>query len=596
MSQAGSIKTIDLAKQRDEAVSVMITQMENSIPGHKRLFQKLPNHLRRRAMSYDIKKVPRTMRPSCEVQVNEAEEAKMRNKPKGRDPRKYRIHGKNLCNHRNEKFRWLESHIWHAKRFHIIEKWGYKLPFAPTMKQTRSIIKQVKETCCIRDISYYVILSIKGEIDKKLNEMIPPGSRLEKTMRTLFEVELFTPGEFPKLALGPVQIYRISEEKTWIFAHPNQVEDLKQAFSEGFVVEDYDGEMNIFELTGPRSTEVIRTSLFPSKETPEDKAATLFAMPGPGGVPPGFSFAYISNDPRTVEDDAKFEGNAEAAIDIFAEQHLEFTESPLYENKNIEFPTDEEFNIARSKLLFPKAEGPSGSVPVLMLQRFAPNKFSFGASWIVVLPFGCGNVCFREIIHHGARAIGLEASQLIELEASRFCFPFDRPDTKSGLEEYKSDIEKLTADNNARPPAKRVKLNIFQFPENFVVEAKDSPDTFCRINIEAVKRGTPSRFAEICAPLLDDYGKAESIEEIKGERKVIGVVTGGRNSLLAGEGKGLGYISAHEFLSLLPEEEARTKFSIPYAPEGARLVLFREISSQFYHPAWATLHQSTPVY
>ena len=40
---------------------------------------------------YDIKKVPRTMRPYVEEQVNGAAEAKQRNKPKGRDPRKFRI-------------------------------------------------------------------------------------------------------------------------------------------------------------------------------------------------------------------------------------------------------------------------------------------------------------------------------------------------------------------------------------------------------------------------------------------------------------------------------------------------------------------------
>lgn len=28
---------------------------------------------------------------------------------------------------RQRQFAWLETHIWHAKRFHMISRWGYKL-------------------------------------------------------------------------------------------------------------------------------------------------------------------------------------------------------------------------------------------------------------------------------------------------------------------------------------------------------------------------------------------------------------------------------------------------------------------------------------
>ena len=115
-----AVKPIELAKERDPQISKMIENMENSKPSHKRLFQKLPKHLRRRAMSYDIRKVPKSMQSqTITSQVTGAAEAKARNKPSGRDPRKYRPNGTNLAVHRNENGRWLETHLWHAKRFHI---------------------------------------------------------------------------------------------------------------------------------------------------------------------------------------------------------------------------------------------------------------------------------------------------------------------------------------------------------------------------------------------------------------------------------------------------------------------------------------------
>ena len=44
--------------------------------------------------------------------------------------RKHRRRPKNLLAEYNRRKRskiWLETHIWHAKRFHMCEKWGYKL-------------------------------------------------------------------------------------------------------------------------------------------------------------------------------------------------------------------------------------------------------------------------------------------------------------------------------------------------------------------------------------------------------------------------------------------------------------------------------------
>uniref|UniRef100_A0A1B0C0P5 Pop1 N-terminal domain-containing protein n=1 Tax=Glossina palpalis gambiensis TaxID=67801 RepID=A0A1B0C0P5_9MUSC len=47
-----------------------------------------------------------------------------------RPSRKYRRSPRNLLAdylRRQRKRKWLETHIWHAKRFHMIERWGYRL-------------------------------------------------------------------------------------------------------------------------------------------------------------------------------------------------------------------------------------------------------------------------------------------------------------------------------------------------------------------------------------------------------------------------------------------------------------------------------------
>ena len=58
-----------------------------------------------------------------------------------RPSRKYRRRPKNLLAEYNRRQRnnvWMETHIWHAKRFKMDNKWGYRIPINPTQKGTRA--------------------------------------------------------------------------------------------------------------------------------------------------------------------------------------------------------------------------------------------------------------------------------------------------------------------------------------------------------------------------------------------------------------------------------------------------------------------------
>lgn len=70
-----------------------------------------------------------------------------------RPSRKHRRRPKNLLaeyNRRKRKHVWLETHIWHAKRFHMIEKWGCKLPWRPTDKSSRACYRATTKHCLIQ--------------------------------------------------------------------------------------------------------------------------------------------------------------------------------------------------------------------------------------------------------------------------------------------------------------------------------------------------------------------------------------------------------------------------------------------------------------
>jgi len=50
-------------------------------------------------------------------------------------------------------------------RFHVENKWGYKMPMAPTDKGYRALYRAAKSHCSMRDVSFYSCLELQGPVD-----------------------------------------------------------------------------------------------------------------------------------------------------------------------------------------------------------------------------------------------------------------------------------------------------------------------------------------------------------------------------------------------------------------------------------------------
>ena len=70
--------------------------------------------------------------------------------------------------------RWLETHIWHAKRMHMNNMWGYRLAVTPTEKSFRPSHRASYHHAILHDASYMGLIEIKGpeEILKGILEML----------------------------------------------------------------------------------------------------------------------------------------------------------------------------------------------------------------------------------------------------------------------------------------------------------------------------------------------------------------------------------------------------------------------------------------
>lgn len=150
-----------------------IQVMKNALAaetGTRLAFQTLPKHMRRRAMSHNVKRLPRRLR---QIHLRQMQKSGMPVSQK-RPSRKYRRRARNLeeeYTKRSSKYRWLPTHIWHAKRFKIIEKWGYKLPYSPCDKAFRACYRAVAQHCLIQDISYIHCIELSGNRSSLIDKL-----------------------------------------------------------------------------------------------------------------------------------------------------------------------------------------------------------------------------------------------------------------------------------------------------------------------------------------------------------------------------------------------------------------------------------------
>ncbi|KAH9488832.1 hypothetical protein Btru_058724 [Bulinus truncatus] len=152
------IKVETFAENRALEIQAL-TEVVKEVGGNHMAFQKLPRNMRRRAMSHNLKRVPRRLHSIVKAEIEKTKA------PAKRPSRKHRRRPKNLLSEyerRKRRIEWLETHIWHAKRFKMVEKWGCKLAHQPNDKSARACYRSAHNHCLIQDVSFEHYLEIKG--------------------------------------------------------------------------------------------------------------------------------------------------------------------------------------------------------------------------------------------------------------------------------------------------------------------------------------------------------------------------------------------------------------------------------------------------
>ncbi|XP_011309983.1 ribonucleases P/MRP protein subunit POP1 isoform X2 [Fopius arisanus] len=253
----------------------------------KLVFQKLPVHMRRRVMSHNAKRMPRRLREAHQMQME-----KSGLPPRSKRPsRKYRRRAQNLLleyNRRKRSKRWLETHIWHAKRFHMCEKWGYKIANFSNDRGFRASYRAVARHCMMQDISYYSCIELIGPEGTLIDKL-----KIHSKEQLSFGARMYLEGSregsliFYKRNNSPVGVVTFFwrprgqgiVRSLWIWVHPALFDEILPeilstfGFTPGEGLESFESEesgcrinslrnsFNRFRLRGPLSVAVLSDTL-----------------------------------------------------------------------------------------------------------------------------------------------------------------------------------------------------------------------------------------------------------------------------------------------------------------------------------------------
>ncbi|KDQ20858.1 hypothetical protein BOTBODRAFT_320829 [Botryobasidium botryosum FD-172 SS1] len=321
----GAIDVEKFADARAYEINAMQSAMANAKAAvTHRVWQTLPRHLRRRAASHDVRRVPVRLREKAQLEMEGVKKkAAGRNKLPKRGKSKRIPKAEQYHQRQSADKVWLETHIWHAKRMKMDHIWGYKLAVQPTEKSFRPSHRASVHGAILHDVSYFSTVQLHATeslLKKVLARCCDPSGHVEASRYTgggrACETYIYGMSTYPFGLISPVTIIwrpsEASESSTlpekksrkedgaahettvpltspkrtvWLRAHPSAYDDvcrsLKQSITavldaarmvegklEQITEDDYSIEFsdlrdrfNAFEIMGPKSSQVIRGAL-----------------------------------------------------------------------------------------------------------------------------------------------------------------------------------------------------------------------------------------------------------------------------------------------------------------------------------------------
>ncbi|KAG2178757.1 hypothetical protein INT43_001603, partial [Umbelopsis isabellina] len=519
---SGPLDVVEFVQARAFEINAMESSIKTaSVALNHLAFQSLPRGLRRRAASHNIKRIPVKLREKAKAETLKGTPPKRTGPPTRRKKRRaativeeyLRRQGTPLSGTK----RWLETHIWHAKRMHMKNIWGYRLADHPNDKSLRATYRAFSHLSILHDASYMGCVQLEGT-DEAIARMLAPvvdvtlpsvaSQRYLKGHRLGHSV-LHHNMCYPQKAIGPItflwqqQQDTSSSRKLWMWIHPASFEEAWKCLTESqeqtgqtksVALTDLRDEILMFELTGPRSTALLHAILdtvitnndkqddINATGLSKDKASEVWSvlkhLRSSSSLPAGAILGLNVQDPRL-----KFPQKLPRRSNIIPEQEQTqmqkyladwpddiaksdiWNESIRQELRNNKIP-EKDLNARRNKNLLPgtklKFTSDDAKIPILLVQRGTASQTNktlsspeFDAGWNIILPKGWGVSFWKSLVFAGCRTAGLREQRTMAFESGKAYYPYDFVGT-TAYDVWKSEQRTVLEEAwKRKPPAKR---------------------------------------------------------------------------------------------------------------------------------------------
>uniref|UniRef100_A0A915DT52 Ribonucleases P/MRP protein subunit POP1 n=1 Tax=Ditylenchus dipsaci TaxID=166011 RepID=A0A915DT52_9BILA len=506
VSRPRIIDTSQYVKDRISQIAELLEVVDNTslpageVTSRKRtVLQRLPRHMRRRAMSHNIKRLPKMIRNMAMNAIKKA--TRHRKKPPSR---KWRRRPSRLLNRRNRvlrRFNWLETHIWHAKRFLMSDLWGYKLPIRSYQKGFRPTYRNAINSTAVFDQSYLECIQIESSKSQEEVCRAALSGCLEMS------VLIYMPKQYPRGFLGPGRfswstVNDINRLQLWVHpsirsvvlneiveifnakpSEPIEIGDIEKKSSEvarrsfvsqHYTVSDLSHDLVRLQLVGPEALELLRRvlQLVSVEELSELGMSDFYrkshefwskSVDGtqPGSFRNGSVISLIVEDPRLFlaskqKQDSIMKTRSSSSCDaplpctLFWDKH--FRKRQLlkrYSNAELVKRRAEKLGALRSTPF---------KIPILIVIRNATtNRGTVSANRAdLIAPGGTGLDFWLALQFADGRAAGLLDKIHLDFEAGLTSFPSDCGDSLAGLEFGQIDYATRMAKYLKKPFNRRI--------------------------------------------------------------------------------------------------------------------------------------------
>ncbi|KAJ3358100.1 hypothetical protein GGF32_000732 [Allomyces javanicus] len=490
------------AEARRFEISAMTNVMKKATEMAKsRAFQKVPRFLRRRAASHNPKKIPVRLRDRAIQEL-----ANDPITPKKRKPRAFRLKRRTPFPRRQARNgTWLETHLWHVKRFHMRALWGRKVPYTPTQKGARAFYRASQHATTVFDHSYHCQYEFRGpkaDIAAVLANITDPlgpnvgAARYASGKRTV-DVVLYDPTKtYPAGMLGPATcLWRPVADNDamrhlWLWTHPAIENALVASVASAISalglttvhVEQLD-DIGRLALRGPKALGLLHSVLTLADANPITRPAhsiwralggTTDASPLPVGAVLGLRvwdprLAYPPHRPTYARTDAD-RARAQAVLETTwsadsAQSNL--WDPAVRESVRCAKPREHDLNTRRRANLVPGTRLTPIRTTDVALPLLVTRAADASTGLDLFVPRGWILPLWRSLVWAGARPGGLREWRDQHHEAGVPSFPFDFALTDAHAHWTRGEALVAQAKWAARPAAKRVNYAALQVDRPF---------------------------------------------------------------------------------------------------------------------------------